>query len=150
MWWCPLKPGRAVAWCRGPRWKFCLSGSLRTGEQWSLRACVWWAHRETWDVRGDGRSGCPGRSEYGLLTALLGRPTSGDGTRFWRAVWNVVRVRAAFCVWTDEKRGGTFGKNNLATSRRGWLCRFGPFLLTPRAKTLLFLGGVGLRPVYLQ
>ena len=38
-------------------------------------------------------------------------------------------------------------KNNLATSRRGWLCCFGPFLLTPRAKTLLFLGGVGLRPV---
>ena len=23
MWWCPLKPGRAVAWCRGTRWKFC-------------------------------------------------------------------------------------------------------------------------------
>ena len=68
-------------------------------------------------VRGDGRRGCPGRSGYGQLTALLGRPTSGDGTRLWRVVWNVVRVQAAFCVWTDEKRGGKFEKK--ATLRPG-------------------------------
>ena len=68
-------------------------------------------------VRGDGWKGCPGRSGYGQLTALLGRPTSGDGTRFGRVVWNVVRVRAAFCAWTDEKRGGKFEKK--ATLRPG-------------------------------